>query len=174
MGWNTSALFVRDRSIDEVVDSLPDVVGYVPRDERVSADFAWSHSPRERLYLAEDGGWCQIWDPDQRIPLNVDRWLTSDVLGTIKGTQALAVVFSSVASVYALWFYDDADLVRHVCFENGEARAETGDPLPSESGVEFPSWGPDEDFLWHVIKNTTGLEANLDQLFTVYEVVEDF
>ncbi|MVZ99083.1 hypothetical protein F8568_001500 [Actinomadura sp. LD22] len=36
MGWNTSALFVRDRSIDDFVDSLPDVVDYLPRDEAVS------------------------------------------------------------------------------------------------------------------------------------------
>ena len=91
MGWNTSALFVRDRSVDDVVNSLPDVVDYLACDERVSADSAWSQSPGERLYLADDGGWCQMWDPDQRLALNVDRWLAMDVLETLRGTQALAV-----------------------------------------------------------------------------------
>ncbi|WP_433466180.1 hypothetical protein [Spirillospora sp. CA-128828] len=82
----------------------------------------------------------------------------------------MAVAFSSVMSTYALWFYDDAELVRHVWFENGKATTETGDPLPSESGAEIPSWGPDEDSLWHVIKGTTGLKPDLDQIFTVFEV----
>ena len=30
MGWNTSALFVRDRSIDQLIDFLPDVFSFEP------------------------------------------------------------------------------------------------------------------------------------------------
>ncbi|MFI0446949.1 hypothetical protein [Actinomadura sp. 6N118] len=172
MGWNTSALFVRGRSIDEVEASLPDVVDYVPTEEQVSADHAWSQSPGQRLYLAETDGWCQLWDPDQRLPPNVDRWLTLDALGALKGTQALAVLLSSVMSTYALWLYDDCELVRHVSFVNGEPTTEIGASLQVESGIDVPSWGPDEDFVWAVIKDVTGLSSDMDQLFAVYELDE--
>lgn len=168
MGWNTSALFVWDRSIDEVVGALPDDAEFAPSGERLSADHAWGHSPGQRLYLAEEHGWCQMWDPDQRIAPDVDRRFES---GVLKGTQALAVLVSSVSSIYGLRFYDDGTLVRGTVLHNGEPVVDVGTPLPVESQVEIPSWGPDEDFLWAAINAVTGLTADVDQLFEVYELV---
>ncbi|WP_084965003.1 hypothetical protein [Thermoactinospora rubra] len=171
MGWNTSALFVRGRSIAEVVGALSDDSDYAPSGERLSADHAWSHSPGQRLYLAVENGWCQVWDTDQRIVTDIDRRLESGALTTLKGTRALAVLFSSVSSIYGLWLYDDGTLVRSSVFHNGEPVVDVGTPLPVESQVEMPSWGPDEDFLWAVINEVTGLTADIDQLFEVYELV---
>jgi hypothetical protein len=171
MGWNTSALFVRDRSIDDVLGFLPDVFEYEPTRKELTADYAWSSSPGRCLYLADEGGWCQLWDPDQRIPPRVGDLIEMDGPGALKGTQALAVVFSSVMSTYALWLYDDANLVRHICFMDGEPAEVFGEPLPVEAQIEIPSWGPDEDFLWSVIRAVTGLNSNIDQPFTVYDVV---
>jgi len=175
MGWNTSALFVRDRSVGEVLDLLPDVFGYDPTGEKLPADHAWSSSPGQRLYLSDEGGWCQLWDPDQRIPPRVGGLIEMDGPGALKGTRALAVVFSSVTSTYALWLYDDASLVRHVCFKDGEPAPVFGDfvggPLPIEDQIEVPSWGPDEDFLWSVIRAVTRCDADDGRLFSVYDVV---
>ena len=173
MGWNTSALFVRGRSIDDVLGFLPDVFAYEPTGQEVSADTAWSTTPGARLYLAREGDWCQLWDPDQRFPPRVERIIDTDGPGTLRGTKALAVLFSGVISRYALWLYDDGDLARHVCYHDGEPVERFGDPLPIEAEIEIPSWGPDEDFLWGVIKAVTGLTADIQQRFAVYDVVPD-
>ncbi|TDD06588.1 hypothetical protein E1292_14830 [Nonomuraea deserti] len=172
MGWNTSALFVRGRSIDEVVGSLPGDAGFVPSGERLSADHAWRHTPGQRLYLAEAGGWCQMWDTDQRISLDVGDLLESGALTTLKGTRALAVLFAGVSGVYGWWLYDDGALVRGVVFQDGEPVVDVGEPLAVESRAGIPPWGPDEDFLWTVINDVTGLTATVDQLFDVYAVAE--
>ncbi|MFB4273175.1 hypothetical protein [Nonomuraea sp. GTA35] len=171
MGWNTSALFVRDRSIEDVLGFLPDVFEYKPTRKELTAEYAWSSSPGQCLYLADEGGWCQLWDPDQRIPTRVGDLVEMDGPGVLKDTQALAVVFSSVKSTYALWLYEDAHLVRFICFMDGEPVEVFGEPLPIEVQIEVPSWGPDEDFLRSVIRAVTGLNDNIDQPFTVYDVV---
>ncbi|GAA2700600.1 hypothetical protein [Nonomuraea recticatena] len=175
MGWNTTALFVHDRSVDDLVDSLADVVSCLKDDQQVTADQAWSFSPGDRVYIVETAGWAQMWDPDGWFAGNVKGWLDRGGLGALKGTQALAVQFSSVMSTYAFWLFDDGELVRHVCYENGEPSnilgGIVGEPLSIEDQVEFPSWGPDEDFLWSVIENVTGLTADINQQFNAYGLV---
>ncbi|TDD07536.1 hypothetical protein [Nonomuraea diastatica] len=172
MGWNTSALFVRGRSIGEVIGCLPDNTEFLPSGERLSADHAWSHSPAQRLYLAEADGWCQMWDADQRIPSDVDNLFKTGAPWALQGTRALAVLFSSVSSIYGLWLYDDGELVRGLVFHNGEAVVDAGEPLPAEARVDIPAWGPDEDFLWTLINDVTGVTAKVDQTFEVYEAVK--
>ncbi|WP_433181399.1 hypothetical protein [Actinoallomurus sp. CA-150999] len=143
----------------------------------MTADQAWSFSPSERVYLAETAGWSQMWDPEGRFAGKVEGWLDRSELDTLKGTRALAVLFSSVMSTYAFWLFDDGGLVRHVCYENGQSSnvlgGTVGEPLPIEDQVEIPSWGPDEDFLWSVIANVTGLTADIDQRFNAYDLVWD-
>ncbi|MFB7867890.1 hypothetical protein [Streptomyces sp. NPDC056069] len=174
MGWNTSALFVRDRSSEDVLGFLPDVLEYTPTGEEVAAESAWAGSPGQRLHLSDEGDWCQLWDPDQRFPPRVGLRIERDGPGTLQVTQALAVLFSSITSTYALWLYDEGTLVRHISFRDGEPAqvfgAVVADPLPAEVRAEIPSWGPDEDYLWNVIEAVTGLDNDLDQLFTVYDV----
>ncbi|MFG1998337.1 hypothetical protein ACGFNU_04230 [Spirillospora sp. NPDC048911] len=167
MGWNTSALFVRDRSVAEVVDGLRDAGNWQATGERVPADEASTQSAGGRLYLAENGGWCH-WDPDQRLVLDIDRLLGLGSLGALKGTRALALLFSSVSSTYGLWVFDDGVLVRSAIHHEGEMVQEFGDPLPVESRLEVPSWGPDEDFLWGVFQEVTDLRFDSGQLFEVY------
>lgn len=171
MGWNTSALFVRGRSIDEVVACLPDDTDYLPSGDRSSADQAWSNRPWQRLHLADTAGWCQMWDPAQRIPTDIDNLLKTGALGALKGTRALAVLFSSVSSIYGLWLHDDGELVRGMLFHDGEPVVDLGEPLPVEARVDIPEWGPDEDFLWAFINDVTGLTATVDQVFEVYETI---
>ncbi|TDD08023.1 DUF6928 family protein [Nonomuraea diastatica] len=153
---------MRGRSIDEVAGSLPDDVEFVPTGERVSADHAWRHTPGHRLYFAERDGWCHMWDTDQRISIDVGNLLESGALTALKGTRALAVLFSSVSSIYGFWLWDDGELARGVVFHNGEPVVDDGEPLPAESRADISSWGPDEDFLWAVINDVTGLTATVD------------
>ncbi|TJZ44044.1 hypothetical protein FCH28_30995 [Streptomyces piniterrae] len=167
MGWHTSALFVRDRSIDDVVGFLPDTFAYEPTSERAGGDWAWGSDPGERLYFAERGGWAQLWDPDCLFVPRLESLIATDGPGPLRETQALAVTFSDVA--FSL--YDDAELVRHVAFHGWETVADHGPPLPVEGRIALPSWGPDEGFLWSVIEEVTGVEGDFDQLFEVYDVV---
>jgi hypothetical protein len=170
VGWNTSALFVENRTLEEVLGFLPDVFSYDPTGETVSALEAWAGSPGDRLYGAVSGGWCQIWDPDQRFAPRVERILETDGAGTLEGTRAVALLFSSVTSTYAFWLYQDGALVRHATFESGKCIQEGGEPLAIESQVALPSWGHDEDFLWAVVTAVTGLDADEDQQFGVFSV----
>jgi hypothetical protein len=168
MGWNTSALFVMDRSADDLLDFLPDASGYRLTDERVGVEQATSSSPRERLYLADDGTRCQLWDPDLQFVVGVDAMIESGGARFLNGTRALAVIFSSVTSMYGFWLYDDGDLVRRAIYESGELIDSVGRPLPDESDITIPEWGHDEDFVWTMIEKITGLTYSDDQQFAVY------
>ncbi|UQA96762.1 hypothetical protein [Streptomyces halobius] len=167
MGWHTSALFVRNRSIDDVVGYLPDTFGYEPSSERANGDGAWGCDSGDRLYCTERGGWAQLWDPECRFVPRLEHLIATDGPGPLKETQALAVTFSEVA--FSL--YDDGELIRHVAFSGRETVAAHGAPLSVEARIALPSWGPDESFLWSVIEDVTGVEGDFDQLFEVYDVV---
>lgn len=167
MGWHTSALFVHNRSIDDVVGFLPDAFAYEPTSEQVSGDWGWECNSGDRLYFAEQGGWAQLWDPDCRFVPRLEYLIAMDGPGPLKETRALAVTFSDVA--FSL--YDDGELIRHVAFSGRDTVADHGAPLPVEGRIALPSWGPDESFLWSVIEDVTGVEGDFDQLFDVYDVV---
>lgn len=151
---------------------LPDVVEYEQTGEVVDFDQATMTSPGGRLYLA-DGEWCQLWDSDLLFVPQIGRLIFEepnqfDGPSALAGTRALAVVFSSVTSTYGFWLYDDGALVRQAIFESGEPVDEVGQPLPMEADVPIPSWGHDEDFVWAVIHEVTGLGQSGDQRFAVY------
>jgi hypothetical protein len=143
MGWNTSALYVRDVSAASAVALLHPAA--VPDGDPVLADEATSGLPEGLLFAAETGGWAQVWDP------SMDRVTSCRPPGT-----ALTVVFSSVASTYAFALYSAGELVREVVYADAVAVVDTGTPLPVEATVAIPSWGPDEDFLWAVVEAVTG------------------
>jgi hypothetical protein len=170
MGWNTSALFIKNRTADEALSFLPDVFAYEPAGLRVSAEEAMSGSPRGRIYLRTSGGWCELWDPDQRFAPRVEDIIEIDGSGILAGTTALAVLFSSVLSTYGFWLFEDGKLVRHAVFDSGKPVAAYGTPLPVESELEIPSWGHDEEFVWAVISAVTGSSGELDAVFDVYGV----
>ena len=168
MGWNTSALFVRAWTVEQLIDFLPDVFSYEATDEAATAEEAWCGSPGERLYLAEAHGWCQMWDPDQRFAPRLSRMIERP--RDMADTQALAVLFDGVSSTYSFWLYENGELTRQATFESGNCIEQTGTALPIESQVAIPSWGHDEDFLWAVITAVTGLKDDTEQLFNVYSV----
>ncbi len=145
MGWNTSALFVQGVSAAEAVAVLAASAALDPGDRLVGADEATSGLPDGVLFAAETGGWAQVWDPSMELAP------ASQPDGT-----ALAVVFSSVASSYAFTLFAGGEVVRELVYVDGAPVIDNGAPLPVEATVEFPSWGPDEDFVWAVIEAVTG------------------
>jgi len=173
MGWNTSALFVKDRTADQVLSFLPDVFAYEPRGQQVSAEEAMSGSPRGRICLTTSEGWCQLWDPDQRFAPRVEAMIGMDGSGILAGTTALAVLFSSVLSTYGFWLFEDGKLIRHAMFDTGKPVAEYGTPLPVEGEVDVPSWGHDEDFIWSVITAVTDSSGELDAMFDIYGTAKE-
>lgn len=174
MGWNTSALFVRDRTVDDVIAFLPDVYSYEPTGEVVSSEQAHAGSPGGRLYAAvtptREASWCELWDPEQRLATRVEKLIELDGPGTLQGTTALAVIFSSVTSTYGFWLFEDGELKRRVMYETGECIDESGDRLPVEDTVEVPSWGHDEDFVWALIASVAEIELDDARSYAVFSV----
>ena len=169
MGWNTSALFVHDRSVDDLLRLLPEEVLCVPTDAEVTAEEATSAHPGGRIYLAEGETWTQLWDPDLRFVPGTEKSI-EDGPRRLDGSRLLAVIFSSVASIYGFWLHEEGELVRRTIFQSGELIDEVGKPLAFESAIEVPSWGHDEDFIWAVIRAVTGQDYDPDQRFTVHLV----
>lgn len=175
MGWNTSALFLRDRSVKAVLSFLPDIFDYEPMREGVWGDEAMV-GRAEDLYLASDATWCQMWDPHTRFAPKVDVLMEYEANHTpiLRGTRALSALFASVTSTYGFWLYDDGKLVRQAMYTSGEPVNIIGEPLPVESQVEIPSWGHDEIYVWAVIEALTGYTSDFvsdSQGFAAYNVL---
>lgn len=145
MGWNTSALFVQGASAADAVAVLAASATLEPGGRLVGADEATSGRPDGVLFVAEVGGWAQVWDP------SMDLAPVCEPPG-----DALTVVFSSVTSSYAFTLFTAGEVVRELVYVDGGVVVDNGSPLPVEASVDFPSWGPDEDFIWTVIEAVTG------------------
>lgn len=157
MGWNTSAIFVDSHDPLTLASAATRATG-----EQVGADTATSGRMRGFLYTARTGPWHELWDP------SLEHVLTMPDLG---GHRGLSVIFSSVSSSYGFSLYDERGLVRKIIYSDGEPVAEDGAPLAVEARLEFPSWGPDEDFLWAVIEDVTGISFDLERSYDVHEVL---
>ena len=143
MGWNTSALFLHGATAQDAVDS---VAAESPTGERAGPDEATTGLAPESLYAAESHGWAQVWNP-----MVILEWEPDDAV------TALTAYFSSVASTYGFTLYESGEIRRRYVFSEGEVVVDEGEPLPVESTIEVPSWGPDEDFVWAVITAVTGV-----------------
>ncbi|MBB5868275.1 hypothetical protein F4553_001654 [Allocatelliglobosispora scoriae] len=170
MGWNTSAVFVADRTPQQALtllvgDEHADQVG-----ELVTADAATSGLRGDVLYAAQTGGWSQVWDPSMRYAMGIGQAAAGDRIGIAAGTRILTVIFASVSSTYGFEVFDDGALTRAVVYADGEPVVESGEPLPVESTITLPSWGPDEDFVWSVIEAVTGFGHQDEQLFAVHQL----
>lgn len=157
MGWNTAALYLRDATADEAVAAL---AGADATADWVSADEATSGAHDGVLFAATAGGWAQAWDPSGRF-----------VFDCAPDAAALTVCFSSVASTYGFTLFgDDGGVARDFLVSEGETVRDEGEPLPAETRIELPSWGPDEDFVWAVIEAVTGTGYDERLRFRVYRV----
>ena len=104
--------------------------------------------PGSALYAAQTGRWTQVWDPSMRYAMGIGQAAAADRENIAAGTRVLAVIFSSVSTTYGFELFDDGVPTRSVVYADGEAVVESGEPLPVESTLALPSWGPDEDFVW--------------------------
>jgi hypothetical protein len=143
MGWNTTALFLRGAAADEAVAALAPAE---PTGEWVGLDEATLGQEWELLYAGQSGDWAQVWNPSGEHVLTYRP----------DGSSALTGVFSSVATTYGFTLYVDGEPQRDFVYSEGETPVNVGAPLPVEAGIEVPSWGPDEDYLWAVIEAVTG------------------
>jgi hypothetical protein len=72
--------------------------------------------------------------------------------------------------VYGFAYFVDGDLRRQIIYNEGEIALEEGDPLPVETTMEFPSWGPDEEFIWAVIHAITGTTFDESVRYQAFEL----
>lgn len=172
MGWNTSALFVAARDTQAVIDFLPDVFEYRRTHQKVGGDQATSGIPGERLYVRELDGWCEVWEPSQRILPRIE-FILEDAPTTLADTKALVIILSSVSSTYGFLLFDDGVLVRKAIYEYGKCREAVGEPLPFEAGFEPASWGHDEEFAWKALREVTGRGPDLQGVYEVFDVIAD-
>ena len=170
MGWNTSAVFVRDRT----PESLLSLLGGAPVESvgEVSADEATASFPADRVYVQGDGSWSQLWDPAARTVLDPDALMTIEATEILLGTVALVVLVFTTSETFGLWYYEDGALTRCVVYSEGECVEEIGEQLPDEAAVPVPADGVDEDYIFSVAHALTGQTLDLDTPFAAY-VVED-
>ena len=144
MGWNTTALYLQGASADEAVAALTPAD---PTGEWVGADEATSAFRPDVVFAGTAGGWAQVWNPGgDLVPL----WKPAGA------ATALTVMFSSVASTYGFTLHEGTSTRRQYVFSEGAVVVDEGAPLPVESAVPIPSWGPDEDFIFSVVTAVTG------------------
>ncbi|AGZ43943.1 hypothetical protein [Actinoplanes friuliensis] len=158
MGWNTSVLFRQGITADEAVDDLA-ITEF--SGETVEAEQATSALKPDALYAAESGGWAQVWNPMMDLVMG---WEPTDT------ATALIAFFSSVSSTYGFSLFTDGERTRHFVYAEGEIVEDEGTPLASEAGIEVPSWGPDENYIWAVITAVTGLTYDESLQYRVYPV----
>ena len=168
MGWNTSALFVRDRTPESLLSLLGDAP--VEPVGEVSAEEATSSFPADRVYVQTDGSWAQMWDPAARVVLDPDALMTIEATEVLLGTVALVVLVFSTSQTYGFWYYEDGSLTRCVVFSEGDRVEEIGDPLPAEDAVMEGPDGVDEDYIFSVAHALTGQTLDLDAPFAAYTV----
>ena len=157
MGWNSSAIWIEDRTREDLLGLLPDIFSFTPTGRMVSFDEATTSRFAPNLAVARVGNWQALWNPDMRFVERIEVLLEDRYAARIaSGTRVLAILFSSVTSTYAFWLFEDARLVRAAVFETGEATRDEGEPLPCEADAPVPSWGHDEGYLFHLVDNLTG------------------
>lgn len=170
MGWNTSALFVRDRTPESLLSLLGTVL-LEPAGE-VSAEEATSSFPADRVYLQSDGAWVQLWDPAARLVLDPDALMTIEATEVLLGTVAFVAGVFAVSDTFGFWYYEDGSLTRAVVFSEGERVEEIGEPLPAETAVVVGPDGVDEDYIFSVAHALTGQTLDLDAPFAAYVVTD--
>lgn len=168
MGWNTSALFVRDRTPESLLSLLGDAP--IEAVGEVSAEEATSSFPADRVYVQSDGSWAQLWDPAARVVLDPEALMTIEATEVLLGTVALVVLVFSTSDTYGFWYYEDGALTRCVVFSEGERVEEVGEPLPAETAVAVGPDGVDEDYIFSVAHALTGQTLDLDAPFAAYTV----
>ena len=170
MGWNTSALFVRDRAPESLLSLLggreTEAVG------EVSAEEATSSFPADRVYLQGDGSWAQLWDPSAHVVLDPDALQSIEATEVLLGTVALVALVFSTSETYGFWYYEDGLLTRCVVYSEGERVEEEGEPLPAELGVAVGPDGVDEDYIFSVAHALTGQTLDLDAPFSAFVVTD--
>jgi hypothetical protein len=153
MGWNTSALFVRG---EDALSLLP--VRTTPTGATADAyEATTSSGAGDVVYVAQTGQWQQVWDPSMRY-----------VVGSTTGRHTLSVFFSSVASTYGFTLVEQGSLVRQAVYADAKLVVDQGQPLPIESEIPIPSWGPDEGWVWAIVNHVTGLGYDEEQTFEVH------
>jgi len=168
MGWNTAAIFVRDRPADEIITSL--ALSPTGPPTSVTGDQATSGLVGLVLSARTAGGWTEVWDSSMLHLADPAALETPQMRSLLGGTNALVVLFSSVASTYGFWLYEHGGLRRALVSADGEVVESVGDELDVERTVEIPSWGRDEDFVWAVIRSVTGQGFDADAAYDSYEV----
>lgn len=149
MGWKTSIIAVKERTIKDLLQDQLDV--FCPTGQVVRAEIASSKDLDGTMALAEIDGWCVILQPGEAAA-------NAEVLDSLSlKTQAVGIMVSSVTSRYALRVHENGHECRFILYREGTVDAEGGLPLSAEDGIERPSWGDGEDWAFTSLDRLTGL-----------------
>lgn len=170
MGWNASALFVEQRTVEQLLDFFSGVTDCVPTDRMVTGDEAMSQNEESVLFVRSTGQWVEAWDPHFSLLPSLPDIIESSGAGTLADTTVLLTFFSSIVSTYGFTLYKGGSLARHVIHADGVIVDADGEPLPVEQEVEEPTWGYDEDYVWAVITAVTQTRIDIDAQYQVVAI----
>ncbi len=151
MGWNTIAFFAEGDPSTTLMPAFED--SWTPTDNELALDEASSSGLAPDMAFAEVKGWSALWAPGQETLAEVAE-LVDDL--SVAG-RALAVVLSGVTSSYGFLWSIDGEITRAIYYADDEPAIDRGAALPEEEGIDRPSWGYDEDWIFTIVSRLTGI-----------------
>lgn len=108
------------------------------------------------VFVRRVGDWTELWGgalvlPDDARP----------------STRVLETIFGSTAGVWGFTLHDGPN-TRRWTYSDGQVIEDEGPPLPIESTYRMPTWGIDEDFIFAVIRNVTGVRFDPGASMEIY------
>lgn len=169
MGYNTAFLMVEGlmaAGAAGLLEALFDAADlFTPAEDEVGFEAASSQFLHPNLALGAVGGWAVFWNPNAQL-------LRSDFPQAVsRGRRALAGLLGSVDSRYGFHYYVDGVTRRGIVYEGNTILEKIGAALPEEGGLAAPVWGPDEDFVFGIMAQMTGVSWN-DLEAATYQVME--
>jgi hypothetical protein len=143
VGFSTSALFV-EGAVEDIV-AKPRILGSFTGELVRGTD----GSNRWQFAVAQLASWVAIIDPDGQ--------LFDESFACSATQRTLWISMRSVVSCYGFIYWIGGRVVRQVIYIDNRPTREIGMPLAEEAGIELPSWGYDEDWIFTMVRRLTGI-----------------
>jgi hypothetical protein len=153
MGAGTSALFVEQGAVDELLERILDGLAWRrARDVGTRIEFELASSPELEpdVAVAAARGWTMAWDSSGRFLAR-----HTQLAELARDRRVLAIALGGAGS-FGFALYQNQKCVRRLLYSAEQSSESIGAPLSIEKKHRAP--GVDEAFVWMVLKHVTGLD----------------